>query len=841
MSDKTKYNGMFLSIVLQTNDPEKRGRVKVYVPHVSATLYTQINKTNQDMTFTFPGLDNPDLENIMDDLKDVLPWAEYAGPIFGGNASGRYNAFTKKGTVSDSNVWENGTLKESGRQLQNFAGSFNYPDAFNQTNGNFNRYVNPYAHAYTPSDYSNLAKGVFSIPNVGSHVWVWFIEGDPQYPVYFAASYSQMDFKRIYTQNKNIDVNGTVDYPGAYENKSERDGGSLNSDGKTFRAKHVINSNKHTIEMVDTDLREILKLTHFSGSFLEFTNFATIQLATNNDQKMVVGDQFLTVRRRQNTYIAQDQDFILGGTQYTTIGNVASDTVNQIYAIMKEIHDIKMLFDIQRAQIGEPPNRVSTKQARVGQFIECPVCLGEAPVPEEGSYIMVPNFVYKPAPNGVGEYIMVETPMPELPESLFQIGMYKGAPCDVCNRLDWPDGYVYPHTPGLSPSTYMGTWNAEPYKQFSSLDAFMVEKVGQMIELEKKLGNGGDQVINIHKNKIETIGLIMNTLQSYRIDPIGKLKIDGCHVATELTYETFKTSPHIEKVSVDDIPGGDYNLTVGNKYALLVGSKGISIKTLGNMDIYGSIVTFSGEQVNITSENEVVIDGGQRLSLRAQKIALMPVEHNPVVVEGQLHVTRNSILQGGVMFEGELGVLHITTPGQWYETLPGGFPPHVHMFKMVPATLTTSQEEVRAKMALLGINSTTSIAAALPIGGIGAGYDGNVFNLIKIGVDRAIETYVNNCDSEHGFSSSKLNYSSNSVNMVNSGESSTGVGKEVKYILTYQYDVDEIKATVTVKYGEGFLENPLSPEGYEFSDVDIQSSACDSSNGPYNFISGAKV
>ena len=29
-----KYNGMYLGIVIQNNDPEKRGRVKVYIPHV---------------------------------------------------------------------------------------------------------------------------------------------------------------------------------------------------------------------------------------------------------------------------------------------------------------------------------------------------------------------------------------------------------------------------------------------------------------------------------------------------------------------------------------------------------------------------------------------------------------------------------------------------------------------------------------------------------------------------------------------------------------------------------------------------------------------------------------
>ena len=33
------YFGNYLGIVVQNNDPEKRGRLKVFVPHVSSTVY----------------------------------------------------------------------------------------------------------------------------------------------------------------------------------------------------------------------------------------------------------------------------------------------------------------------------------------------------------------------------------------------------------------------------------------------------------------------------------------------------------------------------------------------------------------------------------------------------------------------------------------------------------------------------------------------------------------------------------------------------------------------------------------------------------------------------------
>ena len=39
-----EYLGMYLGLVVQNNDPEYRGRVKVYVPHIQANVYQQCMK-----------------------------------------------------------------------------------------------------------------------------------------------------------------------------------------------------------------------------------------------------------------------------------------------------------------------------------------------------------------------------------------------------------------------------------------------------------------------------------------------------------------------------------------------------------------------------------------------------------------------------------------------------------------------------------------------------------------------------------------------------------------------------------------------------------------------------
>ncbi len=53
------YTGMYLGIVIQNNDPEYRGRVKVYVPHIQASVYQNWFKEISDKSFKFIG------ENIL--------------------------------------------------------------------------------------------------------------------------------------------------------------------------------------------------------------------------------------------------------------------------------------------------------------------------------------------------------------------------------------------------------------------------------------------------------------------------------------------------------------------------------------------------------------------------------------------------------------------------------------------------------------------------------------------------------------------------------------------------------------------------------------------------------
>ena len=58
-------------------------------------------------------------------------------------------------------------------------------------------------------------------------------------------------------------------------------------------------------------------------------------------------------------------------------------------------------------------------------------------------------------------------------------------------------------------------------------------------------------------------------------------------------FENQKESPLIEPVHVDDLPGGNYTVNACNRYTLQVGAGGIDIKTLGPIEMSGTITNIA--------------------------------------------------------------------------------------------------------------------------------------------------------------------------------------------------------------------------------------------------------
>lgn len=726
-----RFDGNYLGIVVQNNDPSRRGRVKVFVPHISPTVYKDWTEKNKDVAFKFIGKNiDSDLSNILDDLKKILPWANVALPIAGEVASGRYNDTTKNATTSDTNNFDetqqnttraeeigsnpDGTGEKPGAIFDQTA--FSLADAFNnpaETNVNN---VNKLSFNYKPETYSNKAKGAFAIPRVGAHVWVFFNGGNPLKPVVFAAAYGRDDWGGIFDIS-NTDLG--LDYPGEYENFTREDSnpevkGDYTINTETYRNKYVINQKGGTLQFVNTDNRELLKLTHYSGSFKEFNNKATIELAINNDQKLVIGDSFLTIRGTRNEFAQMDYDCVVQGDHYRKVGDPGKVLLHEEWKkLMNDIADTKQLFDIQRCN---PVEGIATsliklnssKQIKAGVPRLCPVCtaiddmgrdisINNLFVPEDntGTFGFVAEAATTTEKQGDGSYgstmaggtahlkfktgeavfgqdarlcmnksgsVIKDSKGNVLIAAPGTIASIPGmvTPCPVCAKG------VYQTIPGQSPSSFGGVWTPDLFK--ITLQSQYKAILPKLAEIEAALGKGGTEVVEIEKNKIETIGMVMNNWGSIRVDQYGKMEASQVQVFPAFTRIIAQPSPLIEVVQVDDLPGGTYSLNVANKYNVLVGAGGIVMKSYGVINIAGAITNISGEQVNIGSAMEVNVDGGKRLSLVGDIVSIAQRNREQVLVDSDLGVTGKTIIRGSLYVEGPIYTHEIQAVGKMSQT-----------------------------------------------------------------------------------------------------------------------------------------------------------------------------
>ena len=101
-----KYFGNYLGICINNQDPENRGRVQVFIPHILPSLYRGWNEAGLDISFNCVGNNLPDgLSNeVVEKLIKMLPWAEAAMPVIGSSVAGTYNPET--GNFNQTNTPE---------------------------------------------------------------------------------------------------------------------------------------------------------------------------------------------------------------------------------------------------------------------------------------------------------------------------------------------------------------------------------------------------------------------------------------------------------------------------------------------------------------------------------------------------------------------------------------------------------------------------------------------------------------------------------------------------------------------------------------------------------------
>ena len=763
------FSGFYRGVVLQNNDPDRRGRVKIFISSFAPHLYNQWFDANTDGQFTdkkfrFPNGDNlykdgnndlPGLKQIFEKVKEILPWAEQASGIVGSGSSGLFSFGDQQATISDAadesrfspykdsrkaaggDLNIDNTGEAPGYKFEPDDDSTDLHDGFVSLNQDKMPEVNPFAKIYKPSTYSNITKGMFSIPCVGASVWVFFEGGSILKPVYFAYSFDKHDWQSVYDIVTTDPESNGPHYPGAFENTSI-------ADKNIYRKnKTVFNFKAGALEFTDTDDHEQVKLTQASGSFMQFSNKATIHYASAAEQKLVAGHQFETVNLSKNIHVRKNLNIGADESIYTRIGLWNFDAYEGWKDQNRIVADTRARFAIKRATLAPAPSDISLPagsvlQERSGQFASNPILKESTPV------VISPAItqVYERGPVAsaqTGNQASSLVTAVEAVKTSFSVKSVLALSPEQAGGL-------------LSTSTQDGTWDPDDnYLDISNLET---AQAARMLEFETKFGTGGDQITEITRHKVDIIGCITNDTPAVRVDTIGRMSFNEVQISPGGAFASQKPSPLVERVANDGkFPCGNYTLVIGNSFNVTTGSGGIKLMSAGCVDIAGTQVIIAGSnEVIMSSSGDVKIASGSRFNVEADIITFTQSQGKQVGIESSLGVKNNLLVAGSTYVEGELFVNHITAPVEIQETeeitlygttvtnkvighfqwmdgwvavyggnTPGGNAdadcivnvPHSHNFKNIPLNLKANNIGVRQDALALNVGSIQ--VGALPV------------------------------------------------------------------------------------------------------------------------------
>ena len=528
------------------------------------------------------------------------------------------------------------------------------------------------------------------------------------------------------------------------------------ADGQ-YRNKTVINQKGATVEITNSTDREDLKLSQFSGSNITLNNVVNSELATNNKQTKVNNDSFESVAKDKNTFVGKDNVERVVENTYSLKGFVGDTQLGALSSWKEEMIESEIpgkfgqfiqlrggyaIPAVEGSETEGPKGERDSNSTLNGRkwvlnnefTAYCPVPLRKYDLDEVTEYEPVPEF-----DNGswIGDPAAYKAPTPQ------DVFWGSGPPATATNAPG-----VIQYGEYLNAATEGGTWETNEDRTDEKLQEELEDIQSKLDEIEQKMGNGGDEIGFIKRNKFVTIGGAVNNFPSIRVDPQGRSQPIEVAVGDNTSFTNMDFVPHVEEVNNDvNFPCGDYTLNIGNKYNVIVGSGGVQMKTSGTVEIGGTAVKVATNKLNLMasdgmhlhSKNLIELNSDKSISLRSKR---------QIYIDPNLGVKGNTVLGGGAYVEGELYVQHITAPVEIQQTedttLFGKFNcgcddkfvigytasgeevyastahdlivnyPHSHHFKNVPLRVMDSNKDVRRQAQCDGINKCSKTAPAMP-------------------------------------------------------------------------------------------------------------------------------
>lgn len=191
-------------------------------------------------------------------------------------------------------------------------------------------------------------------------------------------------------------------------------------------------------------------------------------------------------------------------------------------------------------------------------------------------------------------------------------------------------------------------------------DSAKYEKVQQQaqanieksIELEAKMGTGGNRTTYIEKSDTLVVGLGFNRNDSYEKIPDGQMS-PGKPQIPEKTKEFGAFAKGYQSTAVQGKQTsvgwpsavGNYKIVCANSFKVVAGAGGISLNTKGPLTFNSGILNLTGPQVNVGSSSGPLTLEGDVVSITGKTITLTPTDAN-VYVKGTISTPANVIVGG---------------------------------------------------------------------------------------------------------------------------------------------------------------------------------------------------
>ena len=324
--------GIYRGIVIKNNDPEGRGRVKVFLPTLARQMLSNLSSENKQWCLSYLGdeivgdtkagdesaskkvLKIPD--DKLHDVAGMLDWVDVVRPVFGGGTIAHYDATTKRVTISDS-----GQEATTNNKVVNSPRVTQYDTPPEPSSGGSNKgstgagTVDPNSKINEPPRYSNCAKGMFSVPEVGSHVFVQFEGGNVGRPLVVGVGYTSPEYKSVLQQNlKQPCLHGpsmTSNDPGAKD--------------QLYTQKDVIALHGGVIESKGTQDFKEFSIADANGNSVVMNKMGITEATASSQPKRshINGDYFLNVKGNFIIRVDGKMETIVQGYEHNVRGNLS--------------------------------------------------------------------------------------------------------------------------------------------------------------------------------------------------------------------------------------------------------------------------------------------------------------------------------------------------------------------------------------------------------------------------------------------------------------------------------------------------------------------------------------